>query len=227
MKTVLLFVFCFCITQCVLSQNSKVQKNIVAEKYAVTLMPAFFPYDKMGLQPGFQFKIGNHFALMNEIAFPIVIAPKYQGGNYDKTHFLRASSELKFFRAKSPEGRFTSFQLGYIKRSFIDNDSGWYHHEEDTTLTGYSSLSIKSPVFFCALKMGGEMFQWKKVFMDFFIGIGIRIIPTKYDAEGTYIRGRWNPPREFVLFAPKPAWEYDKTSITPHFSLGFRIGRKF
>ncbi|MGZ3854433.1 MAG: hypothetical protein ACXVBX_16685 [Flavisolibacter sp.] len=227
MRTDLLFIVCLCIAQTLYCQQTEPQKNVVSEKYAVTLVPAFFPYDKMGLQPGFQFRISDHFALMNEVAFPIVISPKHEVGIYNETQFLRASTELKFFRAKSPHGRFTSFQLGYGKRHFVDKDSGWYHNEGDTVLTGYSSLSISSPVFFCDLKMGGEMFQWKKVFMDFFIGVGLRVIPTKYDVEGAYPRGIWTPPKEFLLFGPDPAWEYNKTIIKPHFSLGFRIGRKF
>lgn len=228
MKTALLFTFCLSLMQCVLSQDNSIEKNTVSEKYALTLTPAFFPYDKMGLQPGFQFKVGNHIALMNEIAFPIVMASKYRGGNYDKTEFLRVSSELKFFREKSPEGRFSSLQLGYIKRSFIDDDSGWYHSNGDTIVTGYTDLRIKSPVFFCTIKMGGEMIQWKKVFMDFFIGLGIRFIPTKYNAAGSYVKGPWSPPVDsFAWLVPGSSWQYNQTLVRPHLSLGFRIGRKF
>ena len=227
MRTSLLFIACSCITQSLFSQNTGTERNVVPEKYAVTLVPAFFPYDKMGLQPGFQFRISDHFALMNEVAFPIVLSPKHERDIYDETQFLRASTELKFFRGKSPQGRFTSFQIGYGKRRFVNKDSGWYHGEGDSVLTGYSSLSIKSPVFFCDIKMGGEMFQWKKVFMDFFIGVGLRVMPTKYEVEGAYPRGLWTPPKEFFLFGPDPAWEFNKTIIKPQVSFGFRIGRKF
>jgi len=225
MRTVLILTICFCTAQPLLCQQAE-HDNAVSEKYAVTLIPAFFPYDKMGLQPGLQFRISNHFALMSEVAFPIVFTPQHEAGIYDQTQFLRATTELKYFRAKSPKGRFTSFQIGYSKRQFVDKDSGWYHDEGDTALTGYSSLSIKSPVFFCTVKMGGEMFQWKKVFMDFFMGLGVRVIPTKYDIEGAYVKGLWTPPKEFVL-VPEPAWNYNKTCMRLHVSLGFRIGWKF
>ena len=228
MRITLLLAFCIGLTQCVLSQNNDIEKNVVSEKYAVTLTPAFFPYVTMGIQPGFQFKIGNRFALMNEIAIPVVISDNNLRGNYDKTQFFRVASELKLFRAKSPEGRFSSIQFGFIKRRFEDIDSGWYHKGIDTVLTGYSNLVIKSPVFFCNLKIGGEVVEWKKVFMDFFIGVGIRITSTKYDADGAYIFGRWFPPTEsFAWLVPGSSWQYNGTVIRPHLSLGFRIGGKF
>jgi len=214
------------ITKSVLSQDGKGQKNIVSGKYAVTLMPAFFPYNKMGLQAGFQFKIRNMFAFMNEIAFPITKASE-NGGVYQKMQILKFTTDFKYYPKESIQGRFYSLQLGYIQRNFADKDSGIYHNPGAFNETGYSRLTIKSPAYFFALKWGRELVELRKTFLDCFLGMGIRIIPTKYEVEGIYITGQSEPRDNIAWMVPIPAWEYDKTIVRPHISVGLRIGRKF
>lgn len=227
MRTVLSLLFCFCIGNVIYSQTNLAETNTVGQKYALTLMPAFFPTDKAGLQPGFQFKLANHWSLMTEVSIPLVTITKNNESKYERTHFLKIASELKYYPEKSVLGRFYSLQLGYSERNFTDKDSGWYHLVNANDWIGYRSLNIKSPVFFADLKWGREMVQWKKTFMDLFWGVGIRIIPTVYDTKGKYIAGQWSPPKDnFGWFIPSSSWKYDETLIRPHFAFGFRLGRK-
>lgn len=148
--------------------------------------------------------------------------------DYQKVKFLRVTTELKYYPKRSLKGRFYSLQLGYVKRNFTDKDSGRYHNPNVMDEIGYSKLEIKSPVFFSSVKWGREVAEWKTVFADCFLGLGIRIIPTEYHSEGAYTIGPWSSPKDnFAWMVPTPSWRYNKTSIRPHFSMGIRIGRKF
>ena len=228
MRTALLFAFGFSVTQCVLSQPDSVQHYNAHNKYAVTLAPAFFAFGQIGLQPGFQFKIGDNYSLMTEIGFPVLQALE-KSYSFQEVQILKLTTELKYYPKKSLlHGRFYSLQLGYVHRNFIDEDSGTYHNPRTVNVIGYTRLTIKSPICLIALKWGRELVEWKKTFLDCFLGFGIRIIPTKYYTEGTYVVGQWHPPVDnMAAIIPIPAWEYDKTITRPHFSLGLRIGRKF
>ena len=171
----------------------------------------------VGFQPGFQFGIGSRSALITEIGFPLSGA---NNNNFDKVRFLRITSEVKLYRQRFAAGRFFSFQLGYLKRSFQDKDSGSFHNIGDTIETGYSSLKIKSPVFFGLVKLGREVVEWNKLFMDCFVGAGVRISPTKYETNGDYIRGPYFTPKDNMgAFIPIPSWKYNKTTIRPHLLL--------
>lgn len=210
----------------VLSQERDVQKNIGGEKYAVTLAPAFFPFNRIGLQPGFQFRLNDSWAVITEFSVPVTKSSD-KGDNYQKMQLIKLASELKYYPKKLSD-RFYSIQIGYMQRNFIDSDSGKYHNPGAINEIGYSRLTIKSPVYFFAIKCGSEEVQWRKVFLDCFLGVGVRIIPTKYNSEGAYVAGQWDPPVDNIAWmAPIAAWEYDKTCIRPHFTLGFRIGGKF
>lgn len=225
MKTILLLVFGFLIAKSVCSQNDSSRSGLEDSKYAVTLMPALFPLGYAGLQPGFQFKIGNKLALLTEVGFVLLGDKKSQ---YDQTKFLKLASELKYYSSHAVPGRFYSLEVGFEKRNFADKDSGSYHNIEAVNRIGYSSLEIRSPLFFADIKWGREINEWRKVFVDVFFGLGVRIASTTYNTDGAYIIGPWDPPKDnFGWFIPASSWEYNKTIIRPHFAIGFRIGRNF
>jgi hypothetical protein len=200
------------------------QKKLSRERnHAVTFAPAIFPLSNIGLQAGFQFKVGEDFALLSEVAIPV---SKTKGGEYGKTSFYKFDSELKYYLTSFPD-RLISLQIARTGREFYDLDSGSYHPKNTQNLIGYGRLHIKSPVFFTDVKFGREM-MWNKMFLDTFLGFGIRVSHTKYYPEGAYTIGVWQPARDnYGWFAPTPSWKYDKTVVRPHLALGFRVGWRF
>lgn len=194
------------------------------KKYAITLTPAFFPVGRIGVQPAFQFKIKNRFALITEGGIPIRGDKDFQ---YKRTNFFKVATELKYYPVHALPGRFYSLQVGYIHRDFQDTDSGSYYASKTDKRVGYSNLKIKSPVFFTAIKIGREIVEWKRCFADVFLGLGVRVIPTKYQSENTYTIGPWTTPRDgfFELFGN--SWEHDQGQIRLQFSVGVRIGKRF
>lgn len=224
MKSFFLIVFFFFEKNC-FSQKKQNEVLFINQKYAVTVAPVFFPIRAFGIQPGFQFKISDQYAFISEIGIRIGHS---KNSDYDKTSFLKFTTELKYFPKHSIPGRFYSLQFGYIKRNFFDNDSGSYHTPGSPDLIGYQSLKIKSPVFFTCFKIGREVVEWKKAFMDVFIGLGLRWIPTEYNAAGAYSLGNYYQPRDiFFSFIPISSWQYDKILLRPQISFGLRIGKRF
>src|SRR5690348_7255575 len=93
MKTVLFF-FTICLMNYGFSQEKPDKEHADTPKYAITVAPTLFPYAFIGLQPGFQFRIGNKHALISEIAFPVI---RSGYSDYDKNRFFKIASELKFY----------------------------------------------------------------------------------------------------------------------------------
>ena len=227
MRTSLLMVFCFCLLLNSSSQDSSSRSRLFEKKYAITVAPAVFPFDRIGILTGLQFRINNSWALLTEYGVPVSKGSK-DNDIYKQTQMQRFTSEIKYYPKDREPDRFFSLQAGYLHRKFVDPDSGTYHQPNAPNAIGYSRLTVKSPVYFLAVKWGSEAVDWNRVFLDCFFGIGVRIIPTKYFSEGTYNAGSWGRAIDNIAWmAPVPAWEYDKTCIRPHFTIGFRIGGKF
>ena len=101
------------------------------------------------------------------------------------------------------------------------NDSSVYterlHIEEGFHFT---SAKIHSPLFASAIKMGTEFYLAKNWYLDLFMGIGVRYINTRYDAQNVRPVSI-PPPREFGYF--KDAYECDCAVTRLHATIGFRV----
>ena len=227
MRTASFLISCSCILLHASSQWVSTNVNKSNNRYAISLAPVLFPFDRVGLQTGFQFRIKDSWAVLTEVGVPVSKASE-KADNYQQTAMLKLQSELKYYPANRDPDRFYSVQIGYMKRTFTDPDSGTYRYPGAGNVIGYSRLTVKSPVYFFALKWGSEAVEWKKVFLDCFFGLGIRVIPTSYDPVGLYSAGQPRIPIDNLAWmAPTPAWEYNKTCIRPHLTIGFRVGGKF
>lgn len=208
-STLTLFV-CFLISLC----GSAQQKE---KKFAVTAAPALFS-NHVVFQPGFQYTF-NDWAVLGEVAY--ISAKKM---NFDGGHWLRTQLELKRFLNKSEVRFYCSFQTAFGSRRFVDADSGFYftHHLLDTG-NKYSSAVIHSPILSFAPKIGFETSLFKPVFLDAFVGCGVRILFNRYDARGVTSTTAFHK-REW---GPDAAWRYDETVATFHLPMGLRLGVRF
>jgi hypothetical protein len=192
----------------------------------ITITPALLPMGTIAVQPGFQFRINKKFSLLSEIAIPVA---KNTQGDINEFSCYRVSSELKYYRKRSIRGRFIGFQLGFTYRKFADLDSGSYWGQSySKTSTGYSSAKIKSPLYFFNLKFGREIRHWDKLYLDYFLTIGLRFIPTKFDAKGEY--SIYDPYARRGTCMPfsnwDPAWENPGNYWRPNAGVGIRLGWK-
>lgn len=218
MKTIFLF-FCF-VGATVAFGQMNASTDSSKYKHAATITLTAFPYS-IGVQPGFQFRMGRRFDVLTEGAY----ASTKKAGNYDKLKIIKLVSELKYFPTKPFAGRYYSLQAGYMGRKFTANDTGWYF--KDTTTIGYSSAGIKSNVSFVSLKLGREINPGQKVFLDFFIGLGVRYVQTSYEVSGRYSRMRPGGARDNIFEIIGNAWEYERNYLKLHGTAGVRMGLRF
>ncbi len=221
MKTILFFFF-FLNAMIVFGQdNGTLRKDSVNNKHAATLTLTAFPFS-IGIQPGFQFRVGNKCDMLTEGTFA---ATKKVGNYYDRLNIIKLVSEVKYYPQKAFAGRYYSFQAGYISRKFTANDTGWYF--KDTATIGYSSARIRSNVSFVSVKLGREINPGKKIFLDFFIGLGARYVCTVYEANDTYAMPDFLDKRDGIIELAGYSWEDEGGIVKFHGTAGFRIGIRF
>jgi hypothetical protein len=206
----LVLLFYFFVPLCGASQKTE-------KKFAVTIDPALFS-NHIVFQPGFQYTF-NNWAVLGEVAY---MSAKEM--DFDEGHWLRTQLELKRFLTRDVIKFYGSFQTAFSARKFIDADSGFYftNHLVDTGAT-YSSAVIHSPVLSFAPKIGMEASLGKIVFLDFFVGCGVRILFNRYDAQGVAPTMAFHK-REW---GPDAAWKFDQTVATFHLPMGLRLGFRF
>lgn len=219
MRTLLCLLLCLCFSYEIYAQN---HSDTNVRKYAITMSAVFFPY-KLGIQPGFEVKLGNGFTLMSDFGF----ATSGKGNNqYDEMHFFKLASELKYYSKPSADGNYFSFQAGYVHRKFQAKDSGWFWRDGSSDASGYSSARINSPVFFTAIKLGRERRFREKIFADVFFGIGARYIHTVYDVKDVHSI-HLGGARDSIFEIAGNSWEHEGDQVKLHATAGVRAGIRF
>ena len=99
------------------------------------------PMGTVAIQPGFQFRINEKFALLSEVAIPVSTNPKH---DINEVSTFRISTELKLYPKHAIPGRFFALQFGYAYRKYTNLDSGIYNTYSDVA-TGYSSAEVRAP----------------------------------------------------------------------------------
>jgi hypothetical protein len=198
------------------------QSDTIGKKYAITMSTVIFPY-KLGIQPGFQVRLGKRLGLVSDFGFAL----SNRGNNmYNEMHFFKLASELKYYSGKSVTGNYFSFQAGYVYREFQAKDSGWFWREGSSDASGYSSARINSPVLFTAIKLGRERRFREKIFADVFLGIGARYIRTSYevrDIHSIHLGGAGDSIFEIAGYS----WEHEGDQVKLHTTAGLRVGIRF
>lgn len=204
----------FCLFCFFISLYGSAQKK--EKKLAVTAIPAVL--HRVVFQPGFQYTF-NNWAVLGEVAYVSAERMGFDGG-----HWLRTQLELKRFWNKDDVRFYCSFQTAFSARRFVDADSGFYFTQGmlDTGAV-YSSAVIHSPVLSLAPKIGMETSLGKTVFLDAFIGFGVRILFNRYDARGV------TPTRTFHKreWGPDAGWTYNQAVTRFHLPVGLRLGVRF
>lgn len=187
------------------------------KRLAVTAVPTLFS-NHIVFQPGLQYTF-NNWAVLGEVGY--MSAKKM---DFDRGYWLRTQIEIKRFLSSGDARLYCSFQTGFSARRFVDADSGSYltDHLLDTGAV-YQSAVIYSPDLSFAPKIGLETALGKALFLDAFVGLGVRILFNHYDATGT-IPSTLPHKKEW---GPDAAWEYNQTVSRFHIPVGLRLGFRF
>jgi hypothetical protein len=96
----------------------------------------------------------------------------------------------------------------------------------DTSGFSYTDATISSPVLTNTIKLGRKINLGKRLFFDLFIGMGVRVIFTRYDASNLAPAPMLRPVDK-IFPAPDPAWECNCTVARFHPAGGVRVGVSF
>jgi hypothetical protein len=95
------------------------------------------------------------------------------------------------------------------------------------SITGYHKATINSPVLTSSLQLGTPFSFGNHFGMDIFMGLGMRIIFTKYSNVENASRQGYEMPRCKIFPAPDPAYSVNGTVKRFHFNFGIRFLYRF
>lgn len=211
--------FAFFLSLLIITQTALCQDTTGYKHVSILLSPALIPLSptQLAMQPGLQLRL-HRWSLTAQIAFPLY----KPADRYESMQYFRKSLELKrYFRRKRDWEEYLSAEVMYAKRNFTDSNGGTYFKGIYEDRFGYSRAKIHSPVFSGTIKAGAEFVVSKKIFIDAFLGLGVRTIYTRY----SNVEGEARQPYGLLeISGPKSALRYDRTITKPHLACGFKVG---
>lgn len=213
-----------CLLLC--SSLSKAQES----KWGISLTPALVqsPAIHFGIQPGFEFRINDRLFLLTEIAFTTA---KDKDSSYQNSSYFRIKPELRYILPASKHRfkLYTGLQLSYSFRKWDNLDGGCYFNKQlykDSSIA-YNKASISSPILTSSLQTGALLSVSDHFYIDFFMGLGVRMIFTNYSGIENATKQPYNRAICKIVPAPDPAHWVNGTATRFHSNFGFRLLYRF
>ena len=200
-----------------------------SSEWGVTFTPAIVHTTSYnaGVQLGGEYRFSNRLGLLTEFTVAIKREPD---ASYPEQRFFRVKPELRYFisKRKKHAGPYAGLQLSYSSRSWKVMDGSYFEDEiyEDSAIT-FQSAFVRSPVISSSAQLGTLVKLGEHFCLDFFLGIGARVIHTTYsDVQNT---GKFYslPPKCKIMISPDPAWWVNGTITRVHFNTGIRFLYRF
>lgn len=183
---------------------------------------------KYAFQPGVEYWFNDHLSLLTEVAFT---TGKSKDRHFSNEKFLRIKPELRFYSPESKHGlrSYAGFQLSYIYRKWENVFGGCYFDKKmyADSVTGYDKAAINSPVLTSSIQIGTPFSFGDHFGMDIFMGIGVRMIFTKYSNVENATKDSYLIPKCKIFPAPDPAYSVNGTVKRFHCNFGFRFLYRF
>jgi hypothetical protein len=210
----------FCILITALLSNAQESKWSVSFTPAIVQSPALH----YGIQPGFQYAINDRLSLLTEIAFTLA---EKKDSSYLNSRYFRIKPELRYTLAASKRGLHTyaGIQLSYTYRKWSDQHGGGFFDKElyNDSLISYSKADINSPMLTSSFQFGTLFSFGDHLSMDIFMGMGIRVIFSRYSDITNVSKKPYLRPICKIVSAPDPAhWVYGIVTRF-HSDFGFRL----
>lgn len=199
-------------------------------RWKVSFTPAVINTTQLhyGWQFGAGYQFNDRLELLTE--FTINGGQRKDSSSLHSSYF-RIKPELRYFFDGQEKGlnTYAGLQLSYTFRKWKDMSSGVYFDDEvykDSAIR-YSSAAINSPVFTSSVQLGTVIPIGNHFSVDFFTGVGLRMINTNYSAIMNASKVYQAPPKCMVLIKPDPAYWVDGTILRIHFNTGMRVLYRF
>jgi hypothetical protein len=204
----------------------KAQKS----KWGTSFTPALVqsPTIHYGAQAGAEYRINDRLSVLTEIAFA---TGNHQDSSSRNSKYFRIKPELRYHLFETRRGYkvYTGVQISYSFRKWNDLNGGCYFNKKlypDTLIT-YNKASINSPILTSSLQLGTLVPISDHFYIDLFIGMGIRMIFTKYSGIENASKDLYNQPVCKIVPAPDPAYWVNGTVSRFHSNFGIRLLYRF
>jgi hypothetical protein len=216
-----LFYLFFAGLGCALTNSTAAQVD--AGTVSAVISPAFLTSGRFGVQAGASYALSDRWTVLGELAAPV---GKNRSGR-EKEKFFRINTEIQRVLRLSTPNRYLAFQAGYVFRSFKATSGGMFTQSPgDTSGFSYTDAAINSPVLTNTLKIGRKLYLGERLFFDLFVGMGVRVIFTRYNANNL-VPTPLSQRVDKIFPAPDPAWECNCTVARFNPAGGVRVGFSF
>lgn len=200
-----------------------------SSKWGVTFTPAIVHTTSYnaGLQLGGEYRFSNRLGLLTEFTVAIKREPD---ASYPEQRFFRVKPELRYFLSgnKTQKGPYAGLQISYSSRSWKAINGSYFEDQiyEDSAIT-FQRAFVRSPVISSSLQLGALATLGDHFCLDFFLGIGARLIHTSYSDVQNSGKVYSLPPKCKIIISPDPAWWVNGNITRVHFNTGIRFLYRF
>lgn len=197
-------------------------------KWGVSFTPSLIqsPSIRYGVQPGVEYRINDRLALLAEFAFPV---GNSQDSSYGNSTYFRIKPELRYTFRKSRFGpdMYGGIQMSFVYRKWDDQNGGCYYEKDAVnTQMSYDKASISSPIVTSSLQFG-IIYPLGKLHVDFFAGMGARMVLTNYSNVENSVGKPFNKAICKIIPVPDPAFWMNGTVARFHSNFGMRLLYRF
>ena len=198
-------------------------------KWNVSISPALIqsPAFRYALQPGVEYEFNDRLSLLTEFAVPI---SKNNSPAYSNTKYFRIKPELRYnlSKYKRGPGSYVGFQASYTFRSWQNTGSTYFDKKTYAdSVIRYDGAKINSPILTWSFQFGTLISLTRRLDMDMFIGLGMRMIFTNYSEVENAVKGPYYIPTCRMFPAINYAYYIDGTVKRFHSNFGLRFLYRF
>ncbi|MFI5128979.1 MAG: DUF3575 domain-containing protein [Chitinophagales bacterium] len=195
-------------------------------KWAISFTPAVVISSdlKYAFQPGIEYSFNDRLSLLTEVAF---IPGGRKDLSFSNSKYFRIKPELRYHLRESKHGlrTYVGFQTSYTYRKWENVNGGCYFDKNmyADSISTYNKASISSPILTSSLQLGTPFSFGNHFVMDIFMGLGMRMIFTKYSNVENATKDGYFMPSCKIFPAPAPAYSISGTVKRFHCNFGVRF----
>ncbi len=204
--------------------------NAQENKWAISFTPALLTTSRIhyGLQAGVEYKIKSRLSLLTELAIKTGADKDSSSRN---THYFRIKPELRYLlsQRESILQPYAGIQFSYASRKWDNTSGGSYFTSKanaDSSVS-FDRAKISSPVLASSVQLGTLINMGPDFCLDLFMGMGVRVIDTKYSEVENPAKDRYFRSICKIMFSPDPAYWINGTVTRFHMNLGLRLVYRF
>ncbi|MBC7946986.1 MAG: DUF3575 domain-containing protein [Chitinophagaceae bacterium] len=215
MRKLLLLAILIC---CLSSANAQ-------ERWGFSFTPAVVQSPRLhyGLQVGAEYRFSDRLSFLTEITKSV---GNHSDSSTRNSSYFRIKPEVRYELPETRRGhrRYIGLQLSYTHRKWKDINGGCYFGDtvKDSSIN-FQTASISSPILTASIQYGKLMPITDNLFIDVFMGFGVRTVFTRYSDLVNISKTQYNRAVCKIVPVSDPAFWTDGTATRFHTNFGVRL----